>query len=92
MNTEMSAGGKAGVLVSQSALIYGLLAKSWTDTSFGRIDGWQFGGGITVKLPNAPLFVDLQYRDGHYDTADIFGVDSRSSQARVGIIYKFTTK
>jgi opacity protein-like surface antigen len=87
-DAEYALGGKAGILMNPSTLVYGLGAKSWidTDTGLGTIDGWQFGGGVAVKLPSTPLFVSMEYRRGLYE---IQGIDANTDTVRLGLTYKF---
>jgi hypothetical protein len=83
---EFAAGAKAGLLMHPSTLVYGLAAKSWIDPKEGDlIDGWQFGGGIAVKVPSTPLITTLEYRRGFYD---IGGYDVTSDTVRVGLTYR----
>jgi hypothetical protein len=83
---EFAAGAKAGLLMHPSTLIYGLAAKSWIDPKEGDlIDGWQFGGGVAVRVPSTPLITTLEYRRGFYD---IGGYDVTSDTVRVGLTYR----
>lgn len=79
LDSSWSVGGRAGMLVSKSTLVYGLLAWSQMDmkpiTTFGGVgptltlgstDGIAVGGGIETELmPNVRL--KLEYRYSMYD-------------------------
>lgn len=91
VDAAMSVFGKLGVATSANTMVYALLARGRLDTSAGNIDGWGYGGGITTKLPSAPLYVDLQGRFYSWETDKLFGpsVDTNTFEARLGLSYKF---
>jgi len=89
VNTELAMGGRAGYLIFPSVLVYGGAAWSRIDVdALGNVDGWKAVGGIGLKLPDAPLFLDLRYERGFY--ADVVpGLDIVTNSVRMGVTYKF---
>jgi hypothetical protein len=89
INNEMALGGRAGVLWGQ-AFVYALGAKAWADTDGGTFEGWQYGGGIQIRLPSTPTFVSLEYRRTDWDVSGPLDVSSDSVRAIVS--WKFGSK
>jgi hypothetical protein len=90
-----SGGGRAGVLITPSSLLYGHGEYVWTDVtgihSFDHLTGWGFGAGIEVRLPTqTPLFLDARYTHTAYDDPSGFtGANLESNAVRVGLTWKF---
>lgn len=76
VSTEMAVGGRAGVLMNQQTLLYAVGARAWLDTDFGTIDGWQYGGGVALRLAGTPTVVKLEYRHVDWNTSGLIGVDA----------------
>jgi hypothetical protein len=89
INNEMALGGRAGVLWGQ-AFVYALGAKAWADTDGGTFEGWQYGGGVQVRLPNTPTFVSLEYRRTDWDVSG--PIDVSSDSVRAILTYRFGSK
>ena len=82
--------GRAGVFASASTLIYLRAGRSRLDTTAGDLDGWQWGPGIEVKMPTAPLFLRLEHLMSTYNLSDIGGpaIDADMGVTRFGVTYK----
>jgi outer membrane immunogenic protein len=92
LNTTMSVGARAGYLVTPSALAYVLANWNRVDTDGGNVDGYGIGGGIELKLPDAPIFVALQYEHGFYSNVlGITGLDAGTNIVTFRTTYKFNT-
>ncbi len=101
VDNDLTVGGRAGVLVSQSALVYGHAGWSQIGASgpaakagADNADGIKVGAGIEVKVPNAPFFLDLRYTHVMYDSAFKVGkmpIDVDADEIRLGLRYKFST-
>jgi hypothetical protein len=92
LNTSLSVGARAGYLVTPSALAY--ILANWnridTDAKQGDVDGYGVGGGIELKMPDAPIFVALQYERGFYaDILGIKGLDANTNTVTMRATYKF---
>ena len=90
LNTTMSVGARAGYLVTPSALAYVLANWNRIDTDGGNVDGYGVGGGFEIKLPDAPIFVALQYEHGFYSNVlGITGLDASTNIVSFRTTYKF---
>jgi hypothetical protein len=92
-NNEMAVGGRLGYLINAHTMLYAVGAKSWVDTDFGTIDGWQYGGGVRVRFASTPTFLSLEYRHSEYDASSIgLPIDITSDSVRAAIIIQFGSK
>lgn len=105
LDTQWSAGGRIGYMVTDTALIYALLAYTRADTegllnTFAGItsfDGTSFGGGVELKLGGG--FVGtLEYRYTDFDEETFrvtpalsVDVDPDMHAVRAGLAYRFGT-
>ena len=85
---------KAGVVVTNTTMIYAHAGWSQLDTIGPKIDGWKVGLGSETKLGSTPLYLDLRYSYAVYDADDISPglgsvVDLNSHNFRVGLNLKF---
>jgi len=83
---------KAGVVVSNTAMVYAHGGWTRLSTSGPDIDGWKAGLGSEIKLSNTPLYLDLRYTYAVYDAGDIHPslsvVDLTGHSFRVGLNVK----
>lgn len=91
LDAAMALYGKVGVFATPSTLIYMRGGRSRLDTTAGNLDGWQWGPGVEVKMPTAPLFFRLEHLMGNYNLGDIGGppIDADMNVTRFAITYKF---
>ena len=90
--TDLTLGGRLGVLINQGSLLYTHAGWSRVDLGGGDIDGWKLGLGNEFRIPNSPLYLDLRYTYAHYDTKDLLGPgapDVVANEFRVGVNVKF---
>lgn len=89
---QWEAGGRAGVLVTDRALVYGLLAWSKLVPEDGRIDsvdGVKYGGGVELAVTRN-LFMNLAVTQTMFDIEDLpDDVDATDNRATVGFHLKF---
>lgn len=79
---ELSIGGRAGMKLNPTTLIYGSVAYSDIDISNLSVDGVKFGlGGEFAVTPN--VFVNVETRYGTYD------FDTDLYQTVIGVGYRF---
>ena len=90
VNSDLTVGGRAGVLVTQAALFYAHAGWSRVDLAGGSdLDGYKVGIGVEVKIPSAPVSLDLRYTHGMYDNVMGSGLDASSDSVRLGLVYRF---
>lgn len=88
---DWSVGGRAGILVTNDALLYA--HGEWlrvSGSSIPNVDGIGVGAGLEVKLPSAPnVSVDMRYTHDFMDNKT-FGpsVDVRGDSIRLGLNFK----
>lgn len=83
LDTMWTVGGRAGLLVSPSTLVYGLVGWSRMDTSdltvlgttggsftVPTLEGWTFGGGVSVEIAQN-IRLGAEYRYTRFDRVDI---------------------
>ena len=92
VNSDITLGGRAGVLITQAALAYAHVAWSRVDAGSGlsNIDGIKIGAGIEVKIPDTPFSLDLRYTHAMYENVANSGIDVSADEARLGLNYRFT--
>lgn len=99
---QWAIGGRAGLLLSESTLVYGL--AGYTQVAYSDLtgpgfsigmptfSGWQAGGGVETRLPLDGWTLDARYVFSHLDGADVAGsgviVQPDIHVARVGVNYK----
>lgn len=88
LKTDLTLGGRAGVLLNSETLLYGHLGWSQIDTDFGKYNGYKFGPGIELKLPNTPIYLDARYSYASYDVS-VPGVNAETHTFRFGAKLKF---
>lgn len=81
--TDLTVGGRVGYLLWPSALVYGLAAWSRLNDEATHIDGYKLGGGVEVRLPDSPIFIDMRATRGWYDSAAV-----EVNEVRLGATYK----
>ncbi len=84
----VSIGVRAGVLASSSTLIYARGEWLRAVGSGDHIDGWGLGGGIEVRIKDAPVSVALEYMHDWMDK-DAFGPSVDVTADRVTARVKF---
>lgn len=86
-----TAGGRAGILVTQSILAYGLVAFKRVELAgSGHQNGYAVGGGLETKLPGAPFFVALEYQKHTYSNVGGSTVDINADEVMLRLRYKFS--
>jgi hypothetical protein len=92
LDTDLTIRGRAGFLIAPNTLLFGHAGWSRVETTgAGSIDGWKFGPGISIKLPNSSAFLDFRYDYGVWDSP-FSGVDLTSHAAVVSLTFKFGAK
>lgn len=90
VESQLNVGGTLGVLVNPGAHVYTHLAWARAEVNgLGSLDGWKFGPGIEVKIPNSPLYLDMRYAYGIWDVSDFTTADARSQEVRLGLVWRF---
>ena len=89
INNDLSIGGSAGYLIYPSVLPYMMAAWSRVDTDGGDVDGYKVGGGIKIKMPDAPFILDFRYERGVYSDVLGSGLDATTNVVRAGLIWQF---
>ncbi len=79
---------RAGVLVTNSTLIYARGEWLRAVGSGDHVDGWGFGGGIEVRIKDAPVSLALEYMHDWMDK-DAFGPGVDVTADRVTARIKF---
>jgi hypothetical protein len=87
-------GGRAGVIVLDNALLYGVV--KWTDLDFSE-DGYDdygasgpvVGGGAEIPLGSG-LFGRVEYNYAMLDDDDGLGAEVNAHSGRLGLVYKFS--
>lgn len=92
VDNEMSVTATLGVLPLSQAQIYGHVTWARLDTSFGDIDGWKFGPGVAIQIPNSPMEIDLRYSYGTWDVGALAGADVNSHEFMAIAKYRFGAK
>ena len=94
LNTDLSIGGRAGIILGANTLLYGHVSWSRLDTDFGKMDGWKWGPGVGIVLPGSTWELTLQYEIGTYNLGDVglTGVDLETRTVRGGLSYRFDAK
>ena len=90
VNSILTVGGRAGVLVTQATLLYAHAGWNRVDLSGGSdINGYSLGLGSEVKLQGTPVALDMRWT--HREFADVMGsgIDASSDEFRLGLTYKF---
>lgn len=92
VDAEIGLGGRGGFLLTPAVLLYGHAAKSWLDIAGGgTVDGVKYGGGIDLKLPDAPMFLGFRYDQGRYEDAGQ-SLTTHSVSARLTFKFQETEK
>lgn len=91
IKNDLTLGGRAGFLVNSETLLYAHLGWSQVDTSLaGKIEGYKIGPGVELKLPNAPVYLDLRYAYASYDVSTLApGLAAETHTFRFGAKIKF---
>jgi hypothetical protein len=90
INAEYGVAGRAGYLIWPSLLAYIKAGWSRVDTDGGDVDGYKVGGGMEVRLPDAPIFIALEYQRGFYaDVLGLTGLDAETHTVVLRTTYKF---
>ena len=83
---------KAGVVITNTSMIYLHGGKAWLQTSGPNVDAWKIGVGSETKLGATPLYLDLRYTYMIVDEADLglpSSIDVTGHSVRVGLNLKF---
>lgn len=93
VKNDLTVFAKAGVIVTNTTMIYAHAGWSRLSTIGPDVDGWKVGLGSETKLGNTPLYLDLRYTYAIYDADDISPglgsvVDLNSHNFRVGFNVK----
>lgn len=104
LQNQWSVGGRAGVLIHPTTLVYGLVAYTELATSdinsplltiaMPDLKGWQIGGGIETAIGKG-VFLAAEYRFTTLDTANItigpanLGLDTEMHTAMAKLSYRF---
>jgi hypothetical protein len=87
---QVSLGARAGVLASESALIYGHAAWTRTQvTGLDGINGLTIGPGVEVRLAGSPLYLSLEYGYGIPDVSEFTSADVRTHEFAARLTWKF---
>jgi hypothetical protein len=87
---QVSVGARAGVLASESALIYGHAAWTRTQvTGLDGINGLTIGPGVEVRLAGSPLYLSLEYGYGIPDVSEFTSADVRTHEFAARLTWKF---
>jgi hypothetical protein len=91
-DTDLTIRGRAGFLIAPNTLLFGHAGWSRIETTgAGSIDGWKFGPGVSIKLPNSSAFLDFRYDYGVWDSP-FGGADLTSHAGVVSLTFKFGAK
>lgn len=90
INHAWDVGMRAGFLVHPAALLYGHAAFTRMDiTTLGNVDGWKWGPGLEIKLPQSAWSFDMRYQISDMDVGKFApGVDAEVRTVRFGLTYK----
>ena len=88
VEADLSVGGRAGVIMG-GALLYGHMAWTQIDTTGGKADGWKWGPGVELKLPDQPVFLSFEYRRALYEAPLGSPFDVAANEYGATVIYKF---
>ena len=87
---EFNLGARAGVLASESALLYAHAAWVRTQVSgLGGINGLRMGPGVEVRLAGSPLYLSLEYGYGIPDVSEFTSADVRTHEFGARLTWKF---
>ncbi len=90
IDTDLTITGRAGWLVTPAALLYGHGGWARLEGGGDHINGYKFGAGAELKVPENPIYIDLRYSRGIWDVPGIPStVDVTSDEFRVGLKFKF---
>lgn len=89
VDSDITALGRAGILVTPQTLFYGLGGYSWIQTSGPAGHGWLFGGGVEHMLKEMPVSVKAEYRYRIDDFGQPSRIDVSDQQIRFGVAYHF---
>ena len=93
IDRELAVTGTLGVAVLSRAQLYGHVTWAQLDTPAGDIDGWKFGPGVAIQMPNSPLEIDFRYSYGVWDVGSIApGLDANSHEFMALVKYRFGAK
>lgn len=97
LDTMWTVGGRAGLLVNPSTLVYGLIGWSRMDTSdltvlgtlggnftVPTLEGWTFGGGVAVEIAEN-IRLSAEYRYTKFDRVDVPLVAGGGGSIGIGI-------
>lgn len=91
VDNEIAVTGTLGVAALTRTQLYGHLTWARLDTLAGDIDGWKFGPGVAIQIPNSPVEIDFRYSYGVWDVG-AFGVDVNSHEFMAVAKYRFGAK
>ncbi len=92
-DSDVTLGGRAGVLVTRDILAYALAAWTRVDGQFkaDHITGLKVGGGMEVKIPSSPFFLALEYQKATYSNVAGSSIDINADEVMLRLRYKFST-
>jgi hypothetical protein len=92
LRSDLTVFGKAGVVVSNTAMIYAHAGRAWLTTTGPDVNAWKIGAGTEIKLANTPLYLDFRYTYTMADEKDLglpAGIDVTGHSVRAGLNVKF---
>jgi opacity protein-like surface antigen len=93
LDAQWAAGGRAGVLINDGTLLYGLAGYTETDGDYGKAKGIMWGGGLEVAIGSGfSLRGEYRYSDIEDETQRIGDVvvkgDPDIHEVRAALTYK----
>jgi len=91
LKNDFTVFGKAGVVVSNTAMVYAHAGRAWLTTTGPDLHAWKIGAGTEIKLSNTPLYLDFRYTYAMVDSKDVGfpGIDVTGHSIRAGLNVKF---
>ena len=92
LKNDLTIFGKAGVVVTNTTMLYAHAGRAWLSTSGPDVHAWKLGIGSETKLGLTPTYLDLRYTYMIVDEKDLGlppSIDVTGHSFRVGLNFKF---